>query len=66
MRQQHSIRHHMNLEPRKPDEPVAPLLIAMREPPGRLGDIVRRLKQAPSMPPRMDSLMVSSGEVHAK
>jgi len=66
MRVQHSIRHHMNLEPRKPDEPAASLLIAMREPPGRLGDIVRRLKRAPSMPPRMDSLMASPGEAHAK
>lgn len=66
MRLQHFIRHRMNLEPRKPDEPAVSLLIAMREPPGRLGDIVRRLKQAPSMPPRMDSLMATPGEVHAK
>ena len=56
----------MNLEPRKADEPAASLLMAMREPPGRLGDIVRRLKRVPSMPPRMDALMASPDEVHAK
>jgi len=54
----------MNPEPRKSDEQVAPLLMAMREPPGRLGDIVRRLKQAPPVPPRMTTSMTSLAEAH--
>jgi len=43
----------MNPEPRKPDDANAAALPDMREPPGRLGDIVRRLKQAPPMPSRL-------------
>ncbi len=43
----------MNTDPRKSEEASALMPVAMREPPGRLGDIVRRLKQAPSLPPRL-------------
>jgi len=53
----------MNPDPRKPEDASAVALMAMREPPGRLGDIVRRLKQAPSLPPRLIPAMVPSGEI---
>jgi len=52
----------MNPDPRKPEDASAAALMAMREPPGRLGDIVRRLKQAPPPPPRLAPPMMPSGE----
>jgi hypothetical protein len=52
----------MNPDPRKTEDVNTPALMAMREPPGRLGDIVRRLKQAPSAPPPLIPVAVRSGE----
>lgn len=52
----------MNVDPRKSEEASKPLLTAMREPPGRLGDIVRRLKQAQPLPSR---LIPATGETPA-
>lgn len=45
----------MSPEPSNPEDASKAVLPGMREPPGRLGDIVRRLKQAPSTPARLDS-----------
>ena len=56
----------MNPDPRKTEDVNTPALMAMREPPGRLGDIVRRLKQAPPVPPRMTTSMTSLAEAHGK
>lgn len=56
----------MSQDPRKTEDESAAVLTAMREPPGRLGDIVRRLKQAQPLPPRMLPLMASSGEANGK
>jgi hypothetical protein len=47
----------MNPDPRKTEDVSTSPLMAMREPPGRLGDIVRRLKQAPPMPPPLAPAM---------
>jgi hypothetical protein len=52
----------MNPDPRKSEEASAPALTTMREPPGRLGDIVRRLKRAPPLPPRLVPAMALQGE----
>jgi hypothetical protein len=56
----------MNPDPRKSQDASAAALTAMREPPGRLGDIVRRLKLAQPLPPRLIPLMASAGEGHGK
>jgi len=56
----------MSQDPRKIEDGSAAVLTAMREPPGRLGDIVRRLKQAQPLPPRMIPLLVSGGEANGK
>jgi len=55
----------MNPDPRKHEDASATALTGMREPPGRLGDIVRRLKQAPSMPPPLVPAMARSCETPA-
>jgi hypothetical protein len=48
--------------PKKEDR-IESSLVAMREPPGRLGAIVRRLKQLPPMPPPLTAKVASySGE----
>jgi len=52
----------MNPDPHKTEDASASPLMAMREPPGRLGDIVRRLKQAPPMPPPLVAAIAPSGE----
>jgi len=52
----------MNPDPRKHEDASATALTAMREPPGRLGEIVRRLKRAPALPPRLIPVMALSGE----
>lgn len=47
---------------RNPDDPLASRVMAMREPPGRLGMIVRRLKQMqPVPPPLVESTAPGSG-----
>jgi len=56
----------MNQNPRKTEDASAAALTAMREPPGRLGDIVRRLKQAQPLPQRLIPLMASAGEANGK
>ena len=48
----------MKPDPRKYEDASAAALMTMREPPGRLGDIVRRLTQAPSLPPQLMALAV--------
>jgi hypothetical protein len=55
----------MTIEPEtpKPEDRIAQTLTAMREPPGRLGAIVRRLKRMPPSPPPLVARVVScSGE----
>jgi hypothetical protein len=47
----------------KPEDRSAQIVMAMREPPGRLGAIVRRLKQLPPVPPPLVAKVSScSGE----
>jgi len=55
----------MNHDPRKSQDASAAALTAMREPPGRLGDIVRRLKQAQALPPQLIPF-ASAGETNGK
>jgi hypothetical protein len=56
----------MAIDPETPktEDRIAPTMMAMREPPGRLGAIVRRLKQLPPMPPPLVAKVASasSGE----
>jgi hypothetical protein len=55
----------MTIDPETPkkEDRIEPSLVAMREPPGRLGAIVRRLKQLPPMPPPLVAKVAScSGE----
>jgi hypothetical protein len=53
----------IELETPKPEDNIAPTVTAMREPPGRLGAIVRRLKQMPPSPPPLVARVAScSGE----
>jgi hypothetical protein len=48
---------------RNSDDPLALRVMAMREPPGRLGMIVRRLKQMqPVPPPLVESAASCSGD----
>jgi hypothetical protein len=54
----------MSQDPRKTEDGNAAALTAMREPPGRLGDIVRRLKLAQPLPSRISPPTVSSGEAN--
>jgi hypothetical protein len=51
----------MTIDPETPkkEDRIEPSLVAMREPPGRLGAIVRRLKQLPPMPPRLVAKVAS-------
>jgi hypothetical protein len=52
-----------DFEHRKSDDPLSLRVMAMREPPGRLGSIVRRLKQLqPVPPPLVESTAPGSGE----
>jgi len=56
----------MAMKPETPqlEDRFAQTLMAMREPPGRLGVIVRRLKQMPPMPPPLVAkvAIAASGE----
>ncbi|MGZ5930425.1 MAG: hypothetical protein ACXWLX_14525 [Rhizomicrobium sp.] len=55
----------MTIEPETPklENNIAQTVTAMREPPGRLGAIVRRLKQMPPSPPPLVVRVASrSGE----
>jgi len=55
----------MSIDPEtpKPENNIVQTMMAMREPPGRLGAIVRRLKQLPPMPPPLVAKVAScSGE----
>jgi hypothetical protein len=56
----------MNTDPRKSEDASAAALVTMREPPGRLGDIVRRLKQATSLPPQAIHVMASTSDAREK
>jgi hypothetical protein len=47
-------------EPAQIDDRFAQTLMAMREPPGYLGTIVRRLKQMPPMPPPMTARVAAA------
>jgi hypothetical protein len=46
----------------KAEDTVSGKLISMREPPGRLGAIVRRLKQLAPQPPRIAAEAAETGE----
>jgi hypothetical protein len=56
----------MAIDPETPksEDRFAQTMMAMREPPGRLGAIVRRLKQLPPLPPPLVAKVASacSGE----
>jgi hypothetical protein len=56
----------MNPDTRKSEDASATALTAMREPPGRLGDIVRRLKQAQPSPQRLAPVMASASDAPGK
>ena len=47
-------------EPAQIDDRFAQTLMAMREPPGYLGTIVRRLKQMPPMPPPLTARVAAA------
>jgi hypothetical protein len=52
-----------DFEHRKSDDPLSLRVMTMREPPGRLGSIVRRLKKMqPVPPPLVESAASGSGD----
>ncbi|MEO7053960.1 MAG: hypothetical protein ABI191_03210 [Rhizomicrobium sp.] len=60
----------MNPDTSRSEDPKAPIDVpvwaAMREPPGRLGDIVRRLKQMEPRPSRTGGAVAQAVETRSK